>query len=94
LTPQPRHVPDIVAPGSNVISAKPGGGYQSMDGTSMATPHVAGLAALLWSADPSATVSDIEQAILASASHLTADGVERQGRGLPDAVKALAHLQA
>ena len=38
-------VPDLVAPGVDVISARPGGGYQSMDGSSMATPHVAGLAA-------------------------------------------------
>lgn len=94
LTPQRRHVPDLVAPGAGVISARPGGSYQSMDGTSMATPHIAGLAALLWSAEPSATVSDIEQAILASASVLTSDGVERQGRGVPDGVRALAHLRA
>jgi len=94
LTPAPRHVPDLVAPGSGIISAKPGRGYQSMDGTSMATPHIAGLAALLWSAEPSATVSDIEGAILASATHLTSDPEERQGRGVPDAEKALAHLRA
>ena len=94
LTPQPRHVPDIIAPGSGVISAKPGGGYQAMDGTSMATPHVAGVAALLWSAEPAATVSDIEQAIFASATPLSSDPPERQGKGVPDAVKALAHLRA
>jgi subtilisin family serine protease len=37
---------DIAAPGVNIISAFPGGGLRSMSGTSMATPHVAGVAAL------------------------------------------------
>ncbi len=37
---------NVAAPGVAIVSAKPGGGLQSMSGTSMATPHVAGLAAL------------------------------------------------
>ncbi len=43
--------PDIAAPGQQVRSSVPGGGYGMAGGTSMAGPHVAGAVALVWSAD-------------------------------------------
>jgi subtilisin family serine protease len=85
-------VPDLVGPGVAVVSAKPGGGYQEMDGTSMATPHVAGLAALLMQAAPTATIDQIERAIFDSCTLLAGERADRQNRGVPDGLKALASL--
>lgn len=85
-------VPDLVGPGEDVISAKPKGGYQSMSGTSMATPHIAGLAALLWEAKPAATVNQIEKAIYESCKLPATMSQMRANRGLPNGPRALALL--
>ena len=61
---------DLGAPGSAIVSTVPGkagaSGYASYSGTSMATPHVTGAAALYASTHPNATAADIKQAILSS----------------------------
>jgi subtilisin len=85
-------VPDLVAPGVDVISARPGGGFQSMRGSSMATPHVAGLAALLLEAKPTATVDELEGAIFGSCRREPGWAPERAGRGSPDGPRALELL--
>ena len=86
-------VPDLVAPGVDTISSVPGGGFAKMSGSSMATPHIAGLAALLFEAMPAATIDQVESAIFASCvlpSSMTAD---RANRGVPNGPRALAALQ-
>jgi subtilisin family serine protease len=81
-------VPDVVAPGVDVISAGLNGSFRSLSGSSMATPHVAGLAALLLEARPDATVTKLENAIQSSARRATMDR-ERVNRGAVNAKRAL-----
>lgn len=95
--------PDVVAPGVQVYSCIPptqtpegSYAYNYMDGTSMATPHVAGVAALLMAAQPTAPITDIIKVLKETAKHPT--GLKRRpdnrwGWGLiqPDeALKALS----
>ena len=63
-----RDKPEAVAPGANVISAFPGGGYRMASGTSMAAPHVTGLAALLLQADPDLMPDQLEALLKTTAS--------------------------
>lgn len=64
---------DIFAPGSGIYSSTINGGYASWNGTSMASPHVAGVAALYLASNTSATPANVTNAILngASANKLT-----------------------
>ncbi|MEB3357297.1 MAG: S8 family peptidase [Synechococcales bacterium] len=55
---------DLAAPGDGIYSTLPGGQYGTLSGTSMAAPHVAGVAALVWAADPSLTALEVKQRIL------------------------------
>jgi subtilisin family serine protease len=58
-----------------------GGGYEAWDGTSMATPIVSGVAALILEKDQSITIPELEDVIFDTCVDLKRH-VERQGRGL------------
>jgi subtilisin family serine protease len=81
-------VPDVVAPGVDVKSSVPGGGYSDKSGTSMATPHVSGVAALV----ESSVSEDLspEQLKTSIASTTFKDGQDnRYGDGIVDAYAAV-----
>jgi thermitase len=81
---------DVAAPGVSIYSTYPGGGYTYMNGTSMATPYVAGLAALIWSEVPSYTNDQVEGRIEMTAVDLGAPGWDQDyGHGRIDAHAAL-----
>ena len=87
-------VPDLVMPGVDIVSANAGEANFRMDtGTSMATPHLAGLAALLIEACPGATVAQLQAAILKACARMPNMQVDRANLGIPDGVKALAVLK-
>ena len=65
---------EICAPGVNVLSCKPGGGFQTMSGTSMACPHVAGGAAVVWGAHRFATNVQIWNLLGSTADNLGVPG--------------------
>jgi subtilisin family serine protease len=85
--------PEVAAVGVDVRSSVPGNSYTTMSGTSMATPHVAGAAALLRQAKPDATADQIKTALYLSAFDLGAVGEDNTfGHGRIDLVAALAFL--
>ena len=86
---------DISAPGVSILSTYPGSRFVNMSGTSMATPHVAGVAALVRSAHPQDTVDEVGQALVATAVDLGPAGRDDVfGYGRVDAAAAVAWTPA
>jgi subtilisin family serine protease len=84
---------DVSAPGVNILSTFPNDGFDFLDGTSMAAPHVAGLAALVWSRSRALTNQQVRQTIEATCDNIDAANptfVGRLGRGRINAHRALA----
>ncbi|PIM66813.1 1,4-dihydropyridine esterase [Streptomyces sp. JV178] len=90
--------PDLTAPGVDIVSAKAAhgylgdpaaDGYVSMSGTSMATPHAAGAAAILAQRHPDWTGARIKQALTASTTPATGATGYQQGTGRLDVSRAL-----
>lgn len=80
---------EVVAAGIDVLSARRGGGYVRESGTSMATPHVSGAAALLWGADRGATAAGIRAKLDAAVDDAGAPGRDpAYGFGIVDLAKA------
>ncbi|MCY0930399.1 S8 family serine peptidase [Streptomyces sp. H27-H1] len=90
---------DVAAPGSNVYSTAPGGGYSTKSGTSMATPHVVGVAALIASANPGITPAQMRDKLATQANDIACPSDTRCtgttanngffGEGQVDALKAV-----
>jgi bacillopeptidase F len=89
-TGTPAIKPDIAAPGVDVRSAWPGGGYTSLSGTSMASPHVNGVVALMRQANPDLSVEQVKQIIYDTAFDLGSPGEDNDyGWGMIDAYEAV-----
>jgi serine protease AprX len=96
--------PDVTGPGTDIVSAgTPTGAYagptapggtQTLSGTSMSSPHVAGLAALLLQANPRLTPDQVRQVIEVTATPLADDTpFWRAGFGYMDAAAAVAYVR-
>src|SRR4028119_1640898 len=63
---------DLGAPGSEIYSTTPGGNYDTYSGTSMASPHVTGAAALVWSQNPTWTAQEVKNRLLQTTDPISA----------------------
>lgn len=79
---------DIMAPGAKILSTYQRG-YKELSGTSMATPHVTGAAALVWAAEPRLSATRVSDRLKQTAKKVPNLEPEKQGAGLLDVAAAL-----
>ena len=87
---------DVAAPGVNIYSTIPDNTYGFKNGTSMAAPHVAGLAALIWSKNPYLTNNQVRKCIEGTCDNIDAKNPGfggLLGAGRINAYRALRHCQ-
>jgi subtilisin family serine protease len=85
---------EIAAPGVGVNSTYNDGGYKSLSGTSMAAPHVSGVAALVWGNNPNCTVQQLRNGLNASAQDRGSNGRDNYyGYGIVKAKDADSYLK-
>ncbi len=83
----------IAAPGLNIYSSFMGGSYQWLSGTSMATPHVSGVAALLWGEEPELTSQEVKDRLLTTARTMPSLRNKVSSGGLVNAFYALTDYE-
>ncbi len=83
----------VAAPGVNVLSTTPDG-YKSWSGTSMATPHVSGVAALVLSKEPNISLADLRQRLITRVSPVSAIRARVASGGVVNAFHALTDTPA
>jgi subtilisin family serine protease len=80
--------PEVCAVGVKSVLVNPGGTIVDSNGTSFATPLIAGMAACIWSALPEENAMQIRERIIRSADRYGNPDKEQYGYGIPDAWKA------
>jgi len=83
----------VAAPGVNVYSTVPGNKYESLSGTSMACPHVAGAAALVWSKHPEWDYKKVKEVLMKSVDLLPGLAEKTVTGGRINVLKALSSME-
>ncbi len=93
---QKRYVkPEVSAPGHRIYSAWPGNGYNTISGTSMATPHVAGAIALILQSNPNLTIDEVASILENTArteAHMGAVPNDTYGHGIVNVYQAVTEV--